>query len=363
MSEAGSNSADLNFEWHYAYGAPVCSAVMRTEPEDFVVTEDLGFEPSGEGEHAFLIIRKRNTNSEWVARQIAKLVGVKKIDVGFAGMKDRRAVTTQAFTVKLTGREEPDWTLLNSDDEGELIEVLFAGRHQRKLKRGNLTGNRFLITLRQIDGEQAEIETRLEQIRKRGFPNYFGEQRFGFDGNNLQQAAKMFSREIKVKDRSKRGIYLSAVRSYLFNRLLSLRIDADNWDRVIDGDWVWTVEDTRGFTFDMGHSQHSELFELKRLISAGPLWGDGRALTLADANRFEQEVSEQESFWIEGLKAARMDQSRRPLQVIVDNLQWQWGDADTLTLEFSLPKGSYATSLLREFCQVVKQEDLQARIL
>ena len=333
---------------------------MRSEPEDFVVIEDLGFEPTGDGEHAFLMIRKRNTNSEWVARQIAKLVGVKKMDVGFAGMKDRRAVTTQAFTVKITGKSEPDWSELNLNHDGEQIELISSAHHQRKLKRGDLVGNRFSITLRQIDGERAEIEQRLEMIGQRGFPNYFGEQRFGFDGNNLLSAAKMFKREMKVKDRAKRGIYLSAVRSYLFNRLLSLRVEADNWDQVIDGDWVWTTEDTRGFTFDKSNPQHVELFEQNRLIPGGPLWGDGRSLTQGDALQFEQKISEPERFWIEGLKAARMDQSRRPLQVMVDDLQWAWDGSETVTVVFSLPAGSYATSLLRELCTVctVRPQDV-----
>ncbi len=354
MMESDTNAPDLNFEWAYAHGAPIGSAVIRTEPEDFIVTEELGFEPTGEGEHAFLVIKKRNVNSEWVARQIAKLVGVKRLDVGFAGMKDRRAVTTQAFTVKLTGKSEPDWNLLNSDCDGEQIEVVHTARHQRKLKRGDLAGNRFQITLRQIDGEQAEIEQRLEKIRSRGIPNYFGEQRFGFDGNNLLSAAKMFRREIRVKDRSKRGIYLSAVRSYLYNRLLSLRVEADNWDRVIDGDWVWTAEDTRGFTFSRDNSQHRELFEQNRLIPAGPLWGDGKSLTQGDANRFEQEIAEKEQFWIDGLSSARMDQSRRPLQVRADGLQWHWDGTESLTMNFTLPSGSYATSLLRELCHSIK---------
>lgn len=356
MSELDSNRPDLNLEWAYAQGAPIGSAVMRTEPEDFVVTEDLGFEPSGEGEHAFLIIKKRNTNSEWVARQIAKLVGVKKMDVGFAGMKDRRAVTTQAFTVKITGKSEPDWNELNLNHDGELIQVISSAHHQRKLKRGGLVGNRFSITLRQLDGDRSEIEQRLEAIGQKGFPNYFGEQRFGFDGNNLLSAAKMFRREIKVKDRAKRGIYLSAVRSYLFNRLLSLRVAADNWDQVIDGDWVWTTEDPRGFTFDQSNPQHMLQFEQNSLIPAGPLWGDGRSLTQSEALQFEQNISELEQFWIEGLKSARMDQSRRALQVRVDDLQWRWGGSESLVVAFSLPSGSYATSLLRELCSITKPE-------
>lgn len=354
MNDSETDTIKVTLDWAHAHGDLVGSAVMRTEPEDFIVNEVLGYEATEEGEHAFLMIRKRNTNSEWVARQIAKLVGVKKMDVGFTGMKDRRAVTTQAFTVRVTGQDEPDWSQLNHNDDEEQIELLSVSRHQRKLKRGDLAGNRFAITLRQVDGDQAEIEKRLEQIRERGFPNYFGEQRFGFDGNNLLQATKMFRREVKVKDRAKRGIYLSAVRSYLFNQLLSLRVGADIWDQVIDGDWVWTNDDLRGFTFDKDNVQHRELLEQGRLIAAGPLWGDGRSLTQGDANRYEQEISEQNGLWIEGLKAARMDQSRRPLKVAVDDLQWHWDGTEALIVEFFLPSGSYATGLLAELCKTTK---------
>ncbi|MCW8826287.1 MAG: tRNA pseudouridine(13) synthase TruD [Gammaproteobacteria bacterium] len=348
MSNGGSAPLDLSFDWSYAYGGPVGSGVMRTEPEDFVVVENLGFEASGEGEHAFLTVRKRNSNSDWIARQIARLVGVQKMDVGLAGMKDRRAVTTQAFTVTTTGREEPDWSLLNRDQDGEQIELLSVSRHRRKLKRGELAGNHFTIVLRQVDGDQAEIDNRLATIKERGIPNYFGEQRFGFDGDNLQQASRMFSREIKVKDRSKRGIYLSAARSYLFNHLLSLRVEAGNWDQVIDGDWVWTEEDPRGFTFAMDNPQHCELLEQGRLIHAGPLWGDGRSLTERDASLFENRVAAQNAALIEGLKGARMDQSRRPLQMKIDGLKWEWLSSTELQLGFSLPAGSYATALIRE---------------
>jgi tRNA pseudouridine13 synthase len=354
MSESTGHTSERNLTWPYAHGGPVGTALLRAEPEDFIVDEQLGFEPGGEGEHALLQIRKRNNNSEWVARQLARLVGVPTMDVGFAGMKDRRAVTTQAFSVKTTGRGEPDWSQLNCDHQGEQIEVLSVSRHQRKLKRGDLLGNHFTIVLRQLDGEQSELEQRLAAIHSRGFPNYFGEQRFGFDGNNLIQAMKMFDRELKVKDRAKRGIYLSAVRAYLFNRLLSLRVEAANWDQVIDGDWVWTAEDSRGFTFDMTNVQHQQMQQQGRLIQAGPLWGDGRSLSARDANLFERQIAVENIGMIEGLKAARMDQSRRALQVRVDNLQWQWDGVAQLQLEFSLPAGSYATSLIRELCDTIK---------
>ena len=123
----------------YAHGDPVGSGVIRSCADDFQVDEVLGFSADGEGEHLLVQIRKRETNTQWLAGQLAQLAGIDKKDVGFAGMKDRHAVTTQWFSLGMAGRSEPDWQAL----EGELIEVLAVHRHTKKLRRGNLRGNHF----------------------------------------------------------------------------------------------------------------------------------------------------------------------------------------------------------------------------
>ena len=178
--------------YSYVLGAPLVTATLRTAPEDFEVHEVLGFEPDGVGDHALLLIQKRNTNTEWLARNLAKFAGVKQVDVGYGGLKDRNAVTSQWFSVNLSGKTEPDWSQLESAE----TRVLRVTRNRRKLKRGAHHGNRFVITLRDVRGEASDLEARLHAIRTHGVPNYFGAQRFGIDANNIAQAHAMFAEEI-----------------------------------------------------------------------------------------------------------------------------------------------------------------------
>ncbi|HET8707128.1 MAG TPA: tRNA pseudouridine(13) synthase TruD, partial [Pseudomonadales bacterium] len=164
--------------WPRAYSAgvnEVATATIKKTPEDFVVSEILGFEPSGEGEHVLLWIEKAGFNSEYLAKKIAKLAGVKPFDVGYCGMKDRHAVTRQWYSVHLPGKPAPDWRHL----EGTTLKVLRAERHNKKLKRGIHEGNHFEIILRDIQGDKAHIETLLLKTKEQGTPNYFGPQRFG----------------------------------------------------------------------------------------------------------------------------------------------------------------------------------------
>jgi tRNA pseudouridine13 synthase len=197
--------------WHYVYGSPSGVGKIRTVPEDFIVYESLAVEPSGEGEHVFLQIQKTSENTEYVARQLARFANVRQRDIGYAGLKDRHAVTTQWFSVWLPGKSEPDWMAFATDN----MKVLHIVRHARKLKRGVLSGNRFEITIRDWQGDQAKTIGQLGLIKANGIANYYGEQRFGNQGQNVNKALTMF-RGDKVK-REQRSLYLSAARSYLFN--------------------------------------------------------------------------------------------------------------------------------------------------
>ncbi len=334
-----------SMDWRHAWGTPSASATLRTTPEDFIVEESPLAEPDGAGEHHYLWIQKRQANTEWVARQLAKFAGVSKVDVGYAGLKDRNAVTTQAFSVMVTGCEqEPDWSQLVLEG----VKVLSVARHGRKLKKGMLAGNRFELCLRELDDPRQSIEKRLQQIQHSGVPNYFGPQRFGHDGNNLNDAAKMFRREIKVKDRQRRGLYLSAVRSYLFNLTLSERVREGNWNQIIDGDCVWSADDQRGTIFDSASETHQQSRQRGELIATGPLWGDGRLQCAGEALEIEQRLVEQDPLWLDGLKGARMDPMRRPLVLMPRGLQWRCEPDQQLWLSFELPVGAYATALIRE---------------
>lgn len=335
----------IDMEWAYAWGAPSATAILRSCAEDFVVEEIPLQPPEGEGEHQLLVVKKRHANSEWVARQLALFAGVDKLDVGYAGLKDRNAVTTQGFSVKVTGCEaEPDWGALAVEG----VEVVSVARTRRKLKRGMLAGNRFEIRLQGVVDEEASLESRLQQIQQQGVPNYFGPQRFGHAGNNLHEALRMFQRHSKVKDRHQRGLYLSAVRSYLFNQTLSARVMRGDWDQLLEGECAWTSTDQRGTLFDPHNETHMGLQQRGELIATGPLWGDGRLQCGGVALALEQQVAAAQPIWLEGLKAARMAPMRRPLRLQPSDLEWRMEGPQTVWIGFQLPAGGYATAVLRE---------------
>lgn len=333
-----------------AYPALNISAVFKQVPEDFVVDEKLPFELSGEGEHAWLHVRKRNNNTDWVAARIAEYAAVKKHAVGYAGLKDRFAVTTQWFSVYLPGRDDVDWDSLQLDG----VEILAATRHRKKLQRGALQQNSFTLRLRDLEpGDDDAFERlmqRCERIRQQGVPNYFGEQRFGHGMKNLVDAEHMFSRSRTRLSRHKRSLLLSAARSWIFNTILSQRVGAGSWNRRVEGDVL--MLDGRSACFkDDGSVDLDQRIERGELHPAAVLWGDGETMAMADCRRIESEVVDRYPLFKQGLIDARVDQQRRSMRVRVPDLDCRQHASD-LVLSFSLPAGSYATMVLREMIKL-----------
>ncbi|MCB1925345.1 MAG: tRNA pseudouridine(13) synthase TruD [Gammaproteobacteria bacterium] len=328
-----------------ANGTPPLTGRLRATPEDFVVEEVLGYAPTGSGEHAFLVVRKRDRNTHDVARALARLAGVSQVAVGYAGLKDRQAVATQAFSVHLPGRESPDWTPLLD----ESLEVLEATRHDRKIRRGSLRGNRFEITVKDVEGDRDVAEARLHALREQGVPNYFGSQRFGHEGGNLSQVADLFAgRRTRIK-RELRGLLLSAARAHLFNLVLARRVEQRSWASAGSGDVLLLAGAGRQFAFDPEDASIPERLALMDIHPSAPLCGRrSRSLSATDAV-LDLEVSVLEPWqdWVEALARNGLDEDRRALRLTVDGLQWQWADTD-LKLQFALATGSYATSVLRE---------------
>ncbi|HEB57279.1 MAG TPA: tRNA pseudouridine(13) synthase TruD [Gammaproteobacteria bacterium] len=328
----------------YAYGAPECGGVIRQCPEDFIVDEISTIEPDGEGEHVLLQIRKRNSNTEWLAKQLARLASVAAKDVSYAGLKDRQAVTTQWFSVRLAGRDEPDWTILNNDN----IEVIQVHRHRRKLRRGALKGNRFELLIRELSCDPAWLEARLENIKQQGVPNYFGEQRFGIEGSNLHQARAMFEGK-RIKSRHQRSLYLSAARSQLFNHVLSLRVEQQCWNQAIAGDVMLLAGSNSYFVIDEVDNEIRQRVETFDIHPSGILWGRGRSESKNRAALFESELAEHFPLFCQGLEKAGLTQSRRALRVVPEKLEWtHQPEQKQLALRFELPAGAYATVVLRE---------------
>ena len=323
---------------------PTASGRLRTCPEDFQVDEVLGFEPDGEGEHALLHVRKRNTNTDWLARQLAKHAGVRAADVSYSGQKDRAAVTTQWFSVHLPGRPDPDWSALASDD----VEFLHIGRHARKLRRGSHRANRFVITVRELEGDAAGLEPVLQRIAADGVPNYFGEQRFGRGGGNLERAEALFAGELKRVDRQQRSMYISAARSHLFNAVLARRVTDGVWNRAVDGDMMMLDGSQSVFAVETVDADIERRVREMDIHPTGPMWGRGTNPATGACRALEDEVLAPWSTLRDGLEHVGLKQERRALRLPVAGLSWEFPDAGSLRLCFTLPRGAFATVVLRE---------------
>ncbi len=332
-----------------AFGAPVLAARIRATPEDFFVGEIDGFTAHGEGEHLLLTLEKRGLTTAAVAKLLAQWAGVADMAIGYAGLKDRHAVTRQRFSVHLPRRIAPDVALLESD----LMRVLESAWHNRKLPRGALAGNRFRLVLREVEGEREAIEARLAQIASRGLPNWFGEQRFGRAGDNVAAALSMFAGRRVQRDQ--RSMLLSAARSELFNRVLAARVRDGSWDRGMEGE-VWILAGTRSV---FGPEPFDEKLEARLacfdIHPSGALWGAGELRTTGACADLEGAAlqPDQGDVLCRGLEDAGLKQERRALRLVAADLAWEWGDADSLTLGFSLPPGSYATAVLQELGQAI----------
>jgi len=334
-------------DWAYAYGGAQSQGIIRKVPDDFIVNEIQSFELSGTGEHAFILIEKCSENTDYVARLLARFAGVRQRDVSYAGLKDRHARTTQWFSVWLPGKPDPDWQALNS----ETIKVLQATRHSKKLKRGSLAGNQFILRIRDCSGDNAILEQQLQTIKTQGVPNYFGEQRFGRDGGNIAKARALFAGE-KVS-RNQRSLYLSAARSYLFNHILSARVANNSWNQALVGDVLMFDSSHSFFKAEVLDESILQRVEQLDVHPTATLWGKGETQASAEVAILEQQVIRLYSDLAQGLCSFGMEQDRRALRSHIQELQWQFIDNTSLELSFTLNAGSYATSLLREIVRVV----------
>lgn len=333
-------------ELPYAFGRPPLRAWLRSRPDDFIVDELLAFGPDGDGEHALLRVRKTSANTEWAARRIAALAGVSVKAVGYAGLKDRHAVTTQWFSVHLGRLPEPRWRLLTEDG----LEVLEQHRHRRKLKRGNLAGNRFVIRLRGVEGDLDVAAKRLEVLAAQGAPNYFGPQRFGRNESNLLRAQALFAGSAPRATRHQRGLWISAARSQLFNQALARRVERGDWLRALVGDRLQLRGSHSHFLVEEIDARIEARLASGDLSPTGPLFGAGESLTQETVQALEQEVAADYPDWIDGLIETGLKQERRPLRLELESLTLEQAGASELILRFILPAGGYATAAIRELC-------------
>lgn len=349
---------DKDYSFQRVYQSLNLAAKIKSQPNDFIVEENISVEFSGDGEHCWLYIKKRGCNTDWVAQQLAKYCKVKKMAVAYAGLKDRHAVTSQWFSVQLPGKPTPDWaefeSLFSSEDSDENIQVLQSFRHNRKLQRGALKSNTFKLILRDLSDSSDKtfelLRQRCEQIALQGVPNYFGAQRFGRGYNNLDQATKLFSNPRFKLTKHKRSLYLSAARSWIFNCILSERIKQQVWNARLPGD-VFMLDGKSACFKDVQELEASD--DIERRLAANEihptaiLWGEGETMTTSLAAELETQIIDQFPVYRDGLIAARLQSQRRACRVIPGQLQASRNEQD-FALSFSLPSGCYATMVLAE---------------
>lgn len=342
--------------WDYLYGRPVSTGLFKFQADDFQVTEDLGYEPTGDGEHQFVFIEKENTNTAFLAEQLARYTGLPLRQVTYAGRKDKYAVTRQWFGLHAPGKPDFDF----SDWQLEGVKVLKHTRHNKKLKTGQLRGNAFQIQLRQVNNIEAVEET-LAQIARHGVPNYYGEQRFGvmrmndqgevMRGGNLVLAERMIQGET-IRHRNKRSMALSALRSWLFNEVVSTRLSNQQFNQVLPGDALALTGSNSFFIDDGSDTRLQQRYASGDLSPTAPQWGAGSVPSEGEARALEQAVADANPAVSNFLATAGFAQERRAIKIWPEQLEWL-GKGDTLTLSFSLPSGCFATSVLRECVDMV----------
>ena len=343
---------------------------IKCSPDDFVVEELAAYEPSGEGTHLFLKFEKRGLTTDAAVRAITKALGIQMRDVGIAGMKDKVAVTTQWVSVpappKSPDLEERAKTLVIDN-----IKVLDAKRHTNKLKTGHLKGNRFDIVVRDVPADAVPgVLAAMERIGKEGVPNAFGTQRFGTEGDNAQKAREWLTGKVRAPgDPRLRRFHFSALQSAAFNALLDARIADGTWNQPMLGDLL-KKEDTGGMFLctdvqaDKERADRGEVCPTGPIVGARMRWPEGEVKALE-----ERRVAP----FLEGVDLERArslgEGTRRALRLHVTgcsvaqvmNSKGVPGDDDvdnreqlrSLRVQFVLPKGAYATTVLASAFDVV----------
>ncbi len=318
---------------------------LRARPEFFIVEEVPVYEPCGEGEHTFLWITKREMTSTYVRDRLAKIFGVRKEDVGMAGLKDRHAVTTQMFSVPRVLPEEAVERLRHEFPE---IHVHWAKQHRNKLKPGHLLGNRFRITV--VDTAPGDLERAqaiAAHLRRVGVPNYYGEQRFGREGDNPERGRDVL-RGRGPRDKWLRRFLISAYQAYLFNRYLARRVEEGKFTRILEGD-IAKKADTGGLFVVRDVAAEQPRYERGEIHFTGPMYGYKMWEAEAEAGALEQAILAEENLTLKDFRKAKVKGTRRLGRLWLQDLRIEQDEEGHLVFVFFLPKGAFATVVMREF--------------
>ena len=358
---------------------PIKQAIYKSSNEDFVVNEIMALNFTDEGEHLWLHVQKSGINTAYLAKLLSEWADIPLRDVGYSGLKDRHALTTQWFSLRIPKKQLPATDFAPVDiKEHESITILAQHWHNKKLNRGTHRANQFIIALRAIEfadnasvTEQKKfVEQHLQSISKTGVPNYFGAQRFGHGGNNIKEALNLFTRPLsralvdktdaKKKDRRKgvpreqNSMELSAARSLIFNAILAARVNDGSWASGLAGE----VFNLNGSGSIFASEQMDDTLRARLACGdihpTGVMWGLVNDKVAGVAAQLERDVIQQSTllnYLASALEQHSVKAQRRALRLPVEQLSWDWPDNNTLVLSFTLTTGSFATSVLASLVQ------------
>jgi len=334
-------------------GLPGTGGAIKARDEDFVVEEIPLYQPSGSGSHLYASITKQGITTKEVLVKLAELLGIRKDDIGYAGIKDKHAVTTQTFSIPL-GRVSEDEAMTAIRQLP--VKLNWSKLHANKLKPGHLLGNRFMIRIASLEMPVNEALKNAQRISsailETGLPNYFGPQRFGMEGDNAERGLKILKGELKVRDRWLSRFLVSSYQSSLCNSYLAKRVESGQFSRILKGDIAKKY--ATGGLFMVENTQAEQLrYDSKEISFTAPMYGSRMMMARGEAGRLEEQVLEEAGMTMENLAKSGASGTRRLGRLLVNDMEVRACDGgDAIMTGFSLPKGAFATTVLREIMKV-----------
>lgn len=332
---------------------------IRETPEHFVVEEIPLYEPQDEGQHLYINLTKVGLTTKEVQKELAKLFNIDRRDVGFAGMKDKFARTTQTLSVSVGhGQANTVEESIARIADNLPVTVNWARLHKNKLKTGHLLGNRFQITVTELNTSATEAttqaETVVEQLREQGVPNFFGPQRFGHNGANVERGLEIIRSGKRSRSRNDKWLHrflISSYQSYLCNQYLAKRIESGAFTHLLLGD-IAKKHETGGI-FDVEDLATDEpRFQAKEISFTAPIFGPKMRQASEAAGLLEDEILSGSGITLDELAKVKVEGTRRMGRILLPDLKISSAGEESICIDFSLPKGAFATTVLREIMKV-----------
>lgn len=331
----------------YITQEPGIGGKIKEKQEYFQVIEIPAYEPSGEGNHLYINFTKSGKTTHEVVDSIARVLNLDKNSVGVAGLKDKHALTTQTMSINLEGNTL-DESKTTEAFESLGVKVNWTKKHVNKLKPGHLKGNKFIVTITSLQniGEAFEQAKKIaEKLRKTGIPNFYGEQRFGIDGDNKEKAEKILGGELKIRDRWLLKLLMSSYQSYLFNEYLVKRVEF-GFDKLIKGD-ICKKHDTGGLFIVENLEAEQKRYDNHEISFTVPMFGKKLWFAADESGEFEKKILAESKLSDEQL--GKLGEGlRRVGRILLTDLDLK-KVSDGIEVSFTLPKGSFATVVIREF--------------